>query len=193
MCSVRSEQKNHVLSLTWGCSFRRVHSSILRDMSILGYLGHLQSPDIGAVLPLHSLVPYQVKELFATRNVHTAQLEVMGNSVPTAYVSQKRDKRSNLQSDCIQGVWGPGFCRVAGVARVCCVSCVCRCWCRSCSVCPAVVHGCGVGVSRILSLNSSSIHVELMSTFLFPVRYLSMLLHSGLFTRMLLPATSCTR
>lgn len=32
-------------------------------MSILGYLGHLQSPDIGAVLPLHSLVPYQVKEL----------------------------------------------------------------------------------------------------------------------------------
>lgn len=43
---------------------RRVHSSILRDMSILGYLGQLQSPDIGAVLPLHSLVPYQVNEHF---------------------------------------------------------------------------------------------------------------------------------
>lgn len=39
---------------------RRVHSGILRDMSMLGYLGQLQAPDIGAVLPLHSLAPYQV-------------------------------------------------------------------------------------------------------------------------------------
>lgn len=37
-----------------------MHSSILRDMSILGYLGQLQPPDVASVLPLHSLVPYQV-------------------------------------------------------------------------------------------------------------------------------------
>ncbi|XP_008938506.1 PREDICTED: polynucleotide 5'-hydroxyl-kinase NOL9 [Merops nubicus] len=50
----------------------RVHSSILRDMSILGYLGQLQSPDIGAVLPLHSLVPYQVPfNAVALRVIHT--------------------------------------------------------------------------------------------------------------------------
>ncbi|NXY05057.1 NOL9 kinase, partial [Pteruthius melanotis] len=50
----------------------RVHCSILRDMSILGYLGHLQSPDIGAVLPLHSLVPYQVPfNAVALRVIHT--------------------------------------------------------------------------------------------------------------------------
>ncbi|NXQ46528.1 NOL9 kinase, partial [Catharus fuscescens] len=50
----------------------RVHSGILRDMSILGYLGHLQSPDIGAVLPLHSLVPYQVPfNAVALRVIHT--------------------------------------------------------------------------------------------------------------------------
>uniref|UniRef100_A0A8D0FBC8 Polynucleotide 5'-hydroxyl-kinase NOL9 n=1 Tax=Strix occidentalis caurina TaxID=311401 RepID=A0A8D0FBC8_STROC len=49
-----------------------VHSSILRDMSILGYLGQLQSPDIGAVLPLHSLVPYQVPfNAVALRVIHT--------------------------------------------------------------------------------------------------------------------------
>lgn len=90
-------------------------------MSILGYLGHLQSPDIGAVLPLHSLVPYQVKELFGMAcqgSVQRAQLEVMGNSVPTAYVSQKRDKQSNLQSNCMQGVWKLSFCRGAGVTHV---------------------------------------------------------------------------
>lgn len=53
------------LSLTCrGCFCRRVHSSILRDMAILGYLGQLQSPDLGAVLPLHSLVPYQVNGPF---------------------------------------------------------------------------------------------------------------------------------
>ncbi|XP_051642535.1 polynucleotide 5'-hydroxyl-kinase NOL9 isoform X1 [Manacus candei] len=50
----------------------RVHSGILRDMSILGYLGHLQYPDIGAVLPLHSLVPYQVPfSAVALRVIHT--------------------------------------------------------------------------------------------------------------------------
>ncbi|XP_065505891.1 polynucleotide 5'-hydroxyl-kinase NOL9 [Caloenas nicobarica] len=50
----------------------RVHSSILRDMSILGYLGQLQSPDVGAVLPLHSLVPYQVPfNAVALRVIHT--------------------------------------------------------------------------------------------------------------------------
>ncbi|XP_075577724.1 polynucleotide 5'-hydroxyl-kinase NOL9 [Pelecanus crispus] len=50
----------------------RVHSGILRDMSILGYLGQLQSPDIGAVLPLHSLVPYQVPfSAVALRVIHT--------------------------------------------------------------------------------------------------------------------------
>ncbi|KFW84941.1 Polynucleotide 5'-hydroxyl-kinase NOL9, partial [Manacus vitellinus] len=54
------------------CSYRRVHSGILRDMSILGYLGHLQYPDIGAVLPLHSLVPYQVPfSAVALRVIHT--------------------------------------------------------------------------------------------------------------------------
>lgn len=53
------------LSLTRrGCFCRRVHSSILRDMAILGYLGQLQSPDSGAVLPLHGLVPYQVNGRF---------------------------------------------------------------------------------------------------------------------------------
>nr|XP_009933690.1 PREDICTED: polynucleotide 5'-hydroxyl-kinase NOL9 [Opisthocomus hoazin] len=50
----------------------RVHSGILRDMSILGYLGQLQSPDVGAVLPLNSLVPYQVPfSAVALRVVHT--------------------------------------------------------------------------------------------------------------------------
>ncbi|NWY48956.1 NOL9 kinase, partial [Sylvia atricapilla] len=50
----------------------RVHSSVLRDMSILGYLGHLQNPDIGAVLPLHYLVPYQVPfNAVALRIIHT--------------------------------------------------------------------------------------------------------------------------
>uniref|UniRef100_A0A8C3P0D9 Polynucleotide 5'-hydroxyl-kinase NOL9 n=1 Tax=Cyanoderma ruficeps TaxID=181631 RepID=A0A8C3P0D9_9PASS len=49
-----------------------VHSGILHDMSILGYLGHLQSPDIGAVLPLHCLVPYQVPfNAVALRVIHT--------------------------------------------------------------------------------------------------------------------------
>ncbi|NWI19819.1 NOL9 kinase, partial [Crypturellus soui] len=38
----------------------RVHSSVLRDMAILGYLGQLQPPGLGSALPLHSLVPYQV-------------------------------------------------------------------------------------------------------------------------------------
>ncbi|XP_061868982.1 polynucleotide 5'-hydroxyl-kinase NOL9 isoform X2 [Colius striatus] len=50
----------------------RVHSGILRDMSILGYLGQLQSPDMGTVLPLHSLVPYQVPfSAVALRVIHT--------------------------------------------------------------------------------------------------------------------------
>ncbi|NXX51792.1 NOL9 kinase, partial [Tricholaema leucomelas] len=50
----------------------RVHSSILRDAAILGYLGQLQCPDIGAVLPLHSLLPYQVPfHAVALRVVHT--------------------------------------------------------------------------------------------------------------------------
>ncbi|NXH16365.1 NOL9 kinase, partial [Bucco capensis] len=50
----------------------RTHSSILRDMSILGYLGQLQSPDIGVVLPLHTLVPYQVPfSAVALRVIHT--------------------------------------------------------------------------------------------------------------------------
>uniref|UniRef100_A0A8C8BG18 Nucleolar protein 9 n=1 Tax=Otus sunia TaxID=257818 RepID=A0A8C8BG18_9STRI len=49
-----------------------VHSGVLRDMSILGYLGQLQSPDVGAVLPLHSLVPYQVPfNAVALRVIHT--------------------------------------------------------------------------------------------------------------------------
>lgn len=49
--------------MTCGDSFsRRVHSGILRDMSLLGYLGQLQCPDIGAVIPLHGLVPYQVSK-----------------------------------------------------------------------------------------------------------------------------------
>ncbi|XP_066493635.1 polynucleotide 5'-hydroxyl-kinase NOL9 isoform X1 [Tiliqua scincoides] len=38
----------------------RTHSSVLRDMAILGYLGQLQPPDVESVLPLHSLLPYQV-------------------------------------------------------------------------------------------------------------------------------------
>ncbi|XP_033924055.1 polynucleotide 5'-hydroxyl-kinase NOL9 [Melopsittacus undulatus] len=50
----------------------RVHSGILRDMSMLGYLGQLQAPDIGSVLPLHSLVPYQVPfSAVALRVIHT--------------------------------------------------------------------------------------------------------------------------
>ncbi|XP_031469114.1 polynucleotide 5'-hydroxyl-kinase NOL9 [Phasianus colchicus] len=50
----------------------RVHSSILRDMSILGYLGQLQPPDVASVLPLHSLVPYQVPfNAVALRVIHT--------------------------------------------------------------------------------------------------------------------------
>ncbi|NXL94933.1 NOL9 kinase, partial [Alectura lathami] len=50
----------------------RVHSSVLRDMSILGYLGQLQPPELGSVLPLHSLVPYQVPfSAVALRVVHT--------------------------------------------------------------------------------------------------------------------------
>uniref|UniRef100_A0A669QVU0 Polynucleotide 5'-hydroxyl-kinase NOL9 n=1 Tax=Phasianus colchicus TaxID=9054 RepID=A0A669QVU0_PHACC len=49
-----------------------VHSSILRDMSILGYLGQLQPPDVASVLPLHSLVPYQVPfNAVALRVIHT--------------------------------------------------------------------------------------------------------------------------
>lgn len=59
------------------------------------------------------------------------------------------------------------------MAHVCSVFCVCRCWCRSCFVCPAIVPVCGCGVgscrvcvlSSVLSLNSNSIHVELMNTF----------------------------
>ncbi|XP_015738036.1 polynucleotide 5'-hydroxyl-kinase NOL9 [Coturnix japonica] len=50
----------------------RVHSSILRDMSILGYLGQLQPPDVPSVLPLHSIVPYQVPfNAVALRVIHT--------------------------------------------------------------------------------------------------------------------------
>lgn len=39
---------------------RRVHSSILRDVAMLGYLGQLQPLETRSVLPLNSLVPYQV-------------------------------------------------------------------------------------------------------------------------------------
>ncbi|XP_054031784.1 polynucleotide 5'-hydroxyl-kinase NOL9 isoform X1 [Dryobates pubescens] len=50
----------------------RVHSSILRDAAILGYLGQLQRPDVGSVLPLHSLLPYQVPfRAVALRVIHT--------------------------------------------------------------------------------------------------------------------------
>ncbi|XP_032057582.1 polynucleotide 5'-hydroxyl-kinase NOL9 [Aythya fuligula] len=50
----------------------RVHSSILRDMAILGYLGHLQPPHTGSVLPLNSFVPYQVPfNAVALRVIHT--------------------------------------------------------------------------------------------------------------------------
>ncbi|KAJ7306515.1 hypothetical protein JRQ81_009872 [Phrynocephalus forsythii] len=38
----------------------RTHSSTLRDLAILGYLGLLQPSDTESLLPLHSLVPYQV-------------------------------------------------------------------------------------------------------------------------------------
>lgn len=133
-------------------------------MCILGYLGHLQSPDIGVVLPLHSLVPYQVKELFGMAcrgGMQRAQLDVVGNSVPTACISQKRDKRSNLQRDCIQGVWKQGFCLSVVEACLLCVLymqvlaqkllCV---PCCSASVCLGMVWECaGSGLSRVLSLN----------------------------------------
>uniref|UniRef100_A0A8C2T7S3 Polynucleotide 5'-hydroxyl-kinase NOL9 n=1 Tax=Coturnix japonica TaxID=93934 RepID=A0A8C2T7S3_COTJA len=47
-------------------------ASILRDMSILGYLGQLQPPDVPSVLPLHSIVPYQVPfNAVALRVIHT--------------------------------------------------------------------------------------------------------------------------
>ncbi|NXN12222.1 NOL9 kinase, partial [Indicator maculatus] len=50
----------------------RVHSSILRDAAILGYLGQLQCPDVGTLLPLHSLLPYQVPfRAVALRVIHT--------------------------------------------------------------------------------------------------------------------------
>uniref|UniRef100_A0A8D0H5H0 Polynucleotide 5'-hydroxyl-kinase NOL9 n=1 Tax=Sphenodon punctatus TaxID=8508 RepID=A0A8D0H5H0_SPHPU len=38
----------------------RVHSSVLRDLAMLGYFGQLQSPEMESVIPVHSLVPYQV-------------------------------------------------------------------------------------------------------------------------------------
>ncbi|XP_072833828.2 polynucleotide 5'-hydroxyl-kinase NOL9 [Pogona vitticeps] len=38
----------------------RTHSSTLRDLAVLGYLGLLQPSDSESVLPLHGLVPYQV-------------------------------------------------------------------------------------------------------------------------------------
>ncbi|XP_010219280.1 PREDICTED: polynucleotide 5'-hydroxyl-kinase NOL9 [Tinamus guttatus] len=50
----------------------RVHSSILRDMAILGYLGQLQPAGLSSALPLHSLVPYQVPfNAVALRVIHT--------------------------------------------------------------------------------------------------------------------------
>uniref|UniRef100_A0A8C2T739 Polynucleotide 5'-hydroxyl-kinase NOL9 n=1 Tax=Coturnix japonica TaxID=93934 RepID=A0A8C2T739_COTJA len=50
----------------------RLDFSILRDMSILGYLGQLQPPDVPSVLPLHSIVPYQVPfNAVALRVIHT--------------------------------------------------------------------------------------------------------------------------
>uniref|UniRef100_A0A7M4EWV9 Polynucleotide 5'-hydroxyl-kinase NOL9 n=1 Tax=Crocodylus porosus TaxID=8502 RepID=A0A7M4EWV9_CROPO len=50
----------------------RVHSSILRDMAMLGYLGQLQPLETKSVLPLHSLVPYQVPfSAVALRVIHT--------------------------------------------------------------------------------------------------------------------------
>ncbi|XP_019367080.1 PREDICTED: polynucleotide 5'-hydroxyl-kinase NOL9, partial [Gavialis gangeticus] len=50
----------------------RVHSSILRDMAMLGYLGQLQPLETRSVLPLHSLVPYQVPfSAVALRVIHT--------------------------------------------------------------------------------------------------------------------------
>ncbi|XP_015745357.2 polynucleotide 5'-hydroxyl-kinase NOL9 [Python bivittatus] len=38
----------------------RAHSSTLRSVTIVGYLGQLQPPTVESVLPLPSLVPYQV-------------------------------------------------------------------------------------------------------------------------------------
>ncbi|CAM5167138.1 unnamed protein product [Eretmochelys imbricata] len=50
----------------------RVHSSILRDVAMLGYLGQLQPLETKSVLPLHSLVPYQVPfNAVALRVIHT--------------------------------------------------------------------------------------------------------------------------
>ncbi|KAF7236183.1 Polynucleotide 5'-hydroxyl-kinase NOL9 [Varanus komodoensis] len=49
----------------------RTHSSILRDMAILGYLSQLQPPGMESVVPLHSLVPYQVPfNAVALRVIH---------------------------------------------------------------------------------------------------------------------------
>ncbi|EMP25920.1 Polynucleotide 5'-hydroxyl-kinase NOL9 [Chelonia mydas] len=50
----------------------RVHSSILRDVAMLGYLGQLQPLETRSVLPLNSLVPYQVPfNAVALRVIHT--------------------------------------------------------------------------------------------------------------------------
>ncbi|XP_074831887.1 polynucleotide 5'-hydroxyl-kinase NOL9 isoform X2 [Carettochelys insculpta] len=50
----------------------RVHSGILRDVAILGYLGQLQPLETRSVLPLHSLIPYQVPfNSVALRVIHT--------------------------------------------------------------------------------------------------------------------------
>ncbi|XP_053256427.1 polynucleotide 5'-hydroxyl-kinase NOL9 isoform X3 [Podarcis raffonei] len=50
----------------------RTHSSVLRDMAILAYLGQLQPPSVESVFPLHSLIPYQVPfNAVALRVIHT--------------------------------------------------------------------------------------------------------------------------
>ncbi|XP_067423163.1 polynucleotide 5'-hydroxyl-kinase NOL9 isoform X2 [Emydura macquarii macquarii] len=50
----------------------RVHSSILRDVTLLGYLGQLQPLETSSVLPLHSLIPYQVSfNAVALSVIHT--------------------------------------------------------------------------------------------------------------------------
>ncbi|XP_054856949.1 polynucleotide 5'-hydroxyl-kinase NOL9 [Eublepharis macularius] len=50
----------------------RTHSSVLRDMAVLGYLGQLQPSSIELVLPLHSLVPYQVPfSAVSVKVIHT--------------------------------------------------------------------------------------------------------------------------
>ncbi|XP_072282034.1 polynucleotide 5'-hydroxyl-kinase NOL9 [Pyxicephalus adspersus] len=50
----------------------RCHGWILRDLAMLGYIGRLQQYDVEQIIPLHSLVPYEVPfNAVALRIIHS--------------------------------------------------------------------------------------------------------------------------